>query len=155
MEYIFAVSPSGLHKNIRSFSFPLPARDTFRYWIHRPFDILAGVPQQIIQTPLLDVTSSCNIIIFVSQWLYVEVKRVSCWLGVVACVCNLATGGPGGGNCRCWGFRPSSAHVDRASVLSSASIWRPCRRVRSPGCLRRGAPGQGGNPAAKSPHVVQ
>lgn len=76
-------------------------------------------------------------------------------LGVVVCACNLTTWRPGGRNRRRWDLRPSSAHVDRASALSTASIWGSHRKVRTPGRLRRSAPGQGGNPAAKSSHVVQ
>ena len=46
-------------------------------------------------------------------------------------------------------------HVDPASALRLASTWSCRRSLTRPGCLRKGEPGQGGNPAAKSPRVDQ
>jgi hypothetical protein len=43
-----------------------------------------------------------------------------------------------------------AVHVDWMSTLRSASIWTPWRSLGCPGRLRRGGPGQGGNPAARS-----
>jgi hypothetical protein len=45
--------------------------------------------------------------------------------------------------------------VDWVSHLSLASIWVHGRNPEYPGLLRKGEPGQGGNPAAKSLRVGQ
>ena len=44
-------------------------------------------------------------------------------------------------------------YVDRMSALSSVSIWWWWGSSWSPGCLRRGEPGQGLKAAAQSPHA--
>ena len=56
-------------------------------------------------------------------------RRENKRLGVVACACNKATWGPGGGSrCR-WESRPALVHVDWASMLGAAPIWGPCWRA--------------------------
>ena len=56
-----------------------------------------------------------------------------------------------------WGRETCGAfvYVDRASALSSASIWDTKGSLGSPGGIRRGGTGQGGNPAAKTSRVEQ
>ena len=55
------------------------------------------------------------------------------------------------------GWEPcgASTYVDRASALSSASIWTSQGSLRWPGCLRRNEPGEARKGAAKSSHVDQ
>ena len=75
--------------------------------------------------------------------------------GSVASSCNPASGRSDIGTM--WGgeFWLCLIHVELASALRLASTWSSWGSPRSPGCLRRGAPGQRGNPAAKSFHVDQ
>ena len=75
--------------------------------------------------------------------------------GSVASSCNPASGRSDIGIM--WGgeFWLHPVHVELASALRLASTWSSWGSPRSPGCLRRGAPGQRGNPAAKSFHVDQ
>ena len=75
--------------------------------------------------------------------------------GSVANSCNPASGRSDIGTM--WGgelwLHP--VHVELASALRLASTWSSWGSPRRPGCLRRGAPGQRGNPAAKSFRVDQ
>ena len=76
-------------------------------------------------------------------------------LGVVACSCNPATWRSGLRTV--WGRGSCSpvCYVDRASALSSASIWSSRGSLGGPGCLRRDVSAQGGNTAGKSSRVEQ
>ena len=76
-------------------------------------------------------------------------------LGVVACSCNPATWRSGLRTV--WGRGSCSpvCYVDRASALSSASIWSSRGSLGGPGCLRRDVSAHGGNTAGKSSRVEQ
>lgn len=82
-------------------------------------------------------------------WLVRLESELHGWLDVVVCVCNLTAWRPGGGNCRRWDLRPSSAHVDRASALSTASIWGSYRRVESSRSPKAEHTGPGGKPSSQ------
>lgn len=64
----------------------------------------------------------------------------------------------GGLSCRMdygWEFCPLLSHVDRASRLSTVSIWWNWGSLEPPGRLRRGEPAQNGNVAGKIPRTVR